>query len=99
MMEFQRKSFFILVTSQKLKLNMKLIVKNREKTIYEGEVDTVTSYNKVGIFNVLQDHANFISIVQKKILLQKRGSTEEIVVENGLMKVKNNEVKVYVGVK
>lgn len=78
---------------------MNLIVKNRDKVIFSGEVDTITSYNKVGLFNVLQDHSNFISIINKKIIYTQRGSTQEIEFDNALLKVKENKIQVYVGIK
>ncbi len=78
---------------------MLLIVKTRDKTIFNSEVDNVSSYNKVGIFSILSDHANFISIIEKKLIIKQRGSTQEIELQNGLMKVIGNQVNVYVGIK
>ncbi len=76
-----------------------LIVKNKDKTIFEGSVDNVSCYNKKGLFDVLLDHSNFISIVQKQIILRKSGTEQLISVENGLMKVKGNQINIYIGVK
>ena len=45
-----------------------LIVKDRDKTDFEGEVESVSSYNKKGLFDILIDHAQFISIIEKKII-------------------------------
>lgn len=78
---------------------MQLIVKSREKIIFQGEVDNITSYNKMGIFNVLMDHSNFISVIQDRLIITQRGSRQEIPVENALLKVRENKIYVYVGVK
>lgn len=78
---------------------MQLIIKSRDNVLFEGEVDNVTSYNKIGIFNILTDHANFISVVQKKIVFRQKGSLQEIHVDNALLKVRGNTVSVYIGVK
>ncbi|CAN5323712.1 hypothetical protein BH10PAT1_BH10PAT1_1880 [soil metagenome] len=76
-----------------------LIVKSRDKTLFEGTAENITSYNKVGIFNILLDHSNFITIIEKKIIFNDRGTTKEIIVDNGLVKVRNNKIYVYIGVK
>lgn len=76
-----------------------LIVKNRDRKLFEGDVDTITSYNKKGIFDILVDHANFISLIEKKIIIRKSGSQEEIVVENGLVKTIQNKIYIYLGIK
>ena len=76
-----------------------LIVKNREGIVFEGDVDNITSYNKVGVFDILQDHANFISVVEKKIIFQQRGATREITLDNGLLKARENNVWLYLGIK
>ena len=76
-----------------------LLVKNRDKIVFEGEVDNISSYNKIGLFDVLLDHSNFISIVEKQIIIIQNGARKEIPVDNGLLKVKGNNIFVYLGVK
>lgn len=76
-----------------------LIVKNRDKILFEGQVDTISSYNKKGLFDVLLDHSNFITILEKNIIVRQGNSNQEIVVDNGLMKVIGNKIYIYVGLK
>jgi|SRR5581483_3707410 len=78
---------------------MQLIIKNRDRIVFQGEVDNVTSYNKKGTFNILMDHANFISVIEKKLIYRQKGSTQEILVDNALLKVRENKVIVYLGIK
>lgn len=78
---------------------MELIVKSREKIVFQGEVDNVSSYNKIGLFNILKDHSNFISVVEKKLIIKQKGATQEIPVDHALMKVRENKVYVYLGIK
>lgn len=76
-----------------------LIVKNREKTIFEGDIENISSYNKKGLFDILLDHSNFISIAQEKIILrQKSGKLEEIPLDNALVKVRENKIYIYLGI-
>lgn len=76
-----------------------LIIKNRDQVLFESDVDNISSYNKKGTLDILQDHANFISILQKQILVKQRGSTREFAVENALVKVVANKVWIYLGIK
>jgi F0F1-type ATP synthase epsilon subunit len=76
-----------------------LIIKNRDKVVFEGNVNTVSSYNKSGLFNILSDHSNFISIIEKKIVINQGGATEEMDISNGLLKVKDNKIWIYLGIK
>ncbi|MBI2009879.1 MAG: hypothetical protein HYS86_01745 [Candidatus Chisholmbacteria bacterium] len=73
-------------------------VRDREKVIFEGQVTSITSVNRVGKFDVLSRHANFITLVGEKLILRTlEGREEEIKVETGVMRVQENKVQVYVG--
>lgn len=77
----------------------KLLVRSREGKIYDGEVESITSYNEKGTFDVLESHANFISLIKNKLIIKElNGSIKEIPVDNGLMRVRDNNVEIYVGV-
>ncbi|HWA51569.1 MAG TPA: hypothetical protein VG895_00750 [Patescibacteria group bacterium] len=79
---------------------LSLLVKNRDKIVFQGEVDNITSYNKSGIFDILDDHSNFISIIEKQIIFRQRGYEQQIVVDtNALIKVRENRVWIYLGIK
>lgn len=76
-----------------------LIVKNRDKTLYEGDVDTISSYNKKGLFDILLNHSNFISLLEKTIIVRKNNHQEQIEVDNGILKVRENKIFIYLGIK
>ncbi len=74
-----------------------VMVRNRRQVLFEDDVKAVTSRNDTGLFDVLPEHSNFISVIKEKILLHKKsGEQYEIVVQNGIMKVKNNTVRCYI---
>ncbi|OGM19316.1 hypothetical protein A2955_05070 [Candidatus Woesebacteria bacterium RIFCSPLOWO2_01_FULL_37_19] len=76
-----------------------LIVRSREGVVYKGQVTSITSYNNKGMFDVLATHTNFISLIQKKLLIiDSENKKSEIEVNNALLRVKENNVEVYVGV-
>src|ERR1051325_2061123 len=39
-------------------------VQTPEKVLWEGEADAVTSRNSAGVFDILPEHANFISMLE-----------------------------------
>ncbi len=76
-----------------------LIVKNNQGIVFQGEVTNITCYNKKGIFNILQDHANMITLVDASILINQNGQMKEIAINNGILKNLGNKTVVYIGVK
>jgi len=75
-------------------------VNSRKGKLFEGNAKSVTSFNKVGRFDVLGKHANFISLIEKEVLIHKRDDTvDPIPLTNGVMRVVNNQVDIYVGIK
>lgn len=80
-------------------MNLILAVRSREKTLFEGEAKAVTSYNDKGIFDILPYHTNFITLIKKSLIIHKvEGSSEELKVESGVLKVSQNQVHVYLGI-
>lgn len=76
-----------------------LVIRKREKVLFEGEVKSFTSYNTRGIFDVLYEHANFISIINKTCVIRKiDGTTTEMQIEEGIVRVHENKVTVYLGI-
>lgn len=72
---------------------------SREGVIFEGDVSSITSYNEVGKFDVLEQHANFISLINKGLSIgDLNGSLREMKLDNALMRVRQNNCEVYIGV-
>ncbi|KKQ51419.1 hypothetical protein A2865_02790 [Candidatus Woesebacteria bacterium RIFCSPHIGHO2_01_FULL_39_17] len=77
-----------------------LKIQSKEGIIYEGEVESITSYNAVGKFDVLAEHANFISLINKGLIIgsESKGSLKKIDFNHALLRVRGNQVEVYVGI-
>ena len=81
-----------------MKRTIKVKVRDTEKVLFEGEVDRISSFNEVGRFDVFPMHANFISILHKEIALyQNNKKLQEFKVEQAIMKVKQDMVKIFLG--
>lgn len=75
-------------------------IKTREATMFEGEAKSVTSFNLVGRFDVLPLHSNFISLIQREVIIQKKDGGQEVVpVQDGVMRVSKNKVEIFLGLK
>lgn len=79
--------------------NLHLIIKNRETILFEGDVFSVTSYNEIGRFDILPQHANFISLLKDKISYTDfDGKEVSISLNSGIIKVENNQVNIFLGI-
>lgn len=87
--------------TDKLKSNTALLVtvKSKDSTLYSGPAATVTSTNDRGIFDILPFHTNFITLINKYVILDKGLSSEKrFDLEKGVMYVMANKIDVYVGI-
>jgi len=76
-----------------------LLVRSREGVVYQGKVDSITSYNEEGKFDILAEHANFISLIQKQLVIRQSGDDKEITInfDTALLRTRQNNVEVYLG--
>lgn len=79
---------------------LSVLIRNRDGVVFEGECLSLSSYNDVGKFDVLRLHANFISLVQKEItIVTKNGDSRTIGIDNGVCKVKENKIIIFLSIK
>lgn len=84
---------------EQAKLIFNLLIKSREGVLFDGKVKSVTSYNEKGIFDILSEHANFISLIEKKLtVVDLEDRKKEIDFDKALVRVRDNNVEVYLGV-
>ena len=73
-----------------------LLVKSREGVVFEGDVTSITSFNEEGKFDALAQHANFISLIQKELMIRdSKGKERRIEVSNALLRIRENSVEVF----
>lgn len=71
-------------------------IKSREEVYYEGEALSLTSYNDKGVFDVLPNHANFISLIDKYVKLIKSDGLEfKLDISHSVIHVIMNRVTIY----
>ena len=75
------------------------VIRDRNTLLFQGEVEAVSSFNDKGPFDVLSRHANFISIIKKNVVVHLAQNQEKrIELESGILKVRDNNVEVYLGI-
>lgn len=73
-------------------------IKNRDNILYDGMVTAVSTYNDVGLFDVMPLHENFISLIHNKVILHNMNMQKVFKIDKGIIKVKNNKVDIYLDV-
>lgn len=75
-----------------------LKIQTKEGMSFNDKVKAVTSYNDKGIFDVLAEHENFISVIKNKIIIhQIDGKDKEMKIDTGVLKVYANEAHIFLG--
>ena len=75
---------------------LKVSIKSRVKSLFDGSATSVTSKNTTGEFDVLGSHANFVTLIKEKLILDKGLSTEKkFDVNSGILSCNSDVVVVY----
>jgi len=78
---------------------MTVSIKSLKKTYFEGNACSLTSVNDMGEFDILPEHANFISLIKNYSIIDKDLKSEQkFVISNGILRVKENKVEVFLEV-
>ena len=87
------------MNNAKEQLKVHLIVRNRDKILFDEDIKAITSINDKGIFDILPEHANFMSLIQKYILIHKLdGTKQRMDINNGVLKIRGSLINCYVDI-
>lgn len=77
--------------------NLTVIIRNKDKILYNSQVFAVSSVNDRGTFDILPEHENFISLIKEKIVIHPtQKENKEIQIENGILRAYKNKVYIYI---
>ena len=80
--------------------NLTVIIRNKDKILFNGQAYAVTGVNDRGIFDILPQHESFISLIKDKVTVRKNTrEKQEIQIENGILRVYKDKVYIYVNFK
>lgn len=75
-----------------------LEIMTREGIVFKDQVASLTSYNSRGKFDILPHHANYICIIEKKLIIRDiEGQEKEFSLFAGLLQFINNSGKIFLG--
>jgi F0F1-type ATP synthase epsilon subunit len=78
-------------------LNVKIIALG--EIIWNGEAKSITAENTSGVFDILPEHTNFISILKETpITIQTENEKKEFSFPRSLLYAKANMIKIYTGI-
>jgi F0F1-type ATP synthase epsilon subunit len=73
-------------------------IQSPEGLVWEGQGASISSENLLGPFDILPQHARFITIIQEKeIRIQEDKEVRRFSFPRALMFVQNDEVAIYTG--
>lgn len=80
-------------------LILDVIILSSDKTYFLGKAKSVSSKNKLGPFDVLPMHENFISMLRDKVTVVDLAGKKTVVACNqGILEVADNKVRVFIGI-
>ena len=83
---------------ENLDTKLKVLIKTRKETLYDGEAVAVTSNNEDGVFDILPHHANFITMVKDFVFVKTQNGDQKFDVKKGVLEVSSNNVTLYLTV-
>lgn len=79
---------------------IKVVVRTADETVFDGAAISVSSLNDFGYFDVLPVHIDFITTIREKLTIQTiMGEIKEIPLDSGILRVYENNVDVFLGLK
>lgn len=80
-------------------LFLDVIILSSDKTYFLGKAKSVSSKNKLGPFDVLPLHENFISMLRDKVtVVDLAGKKTVVSCDQGILEVADNKVRVFIGI-
>lgn len=78
---------------------LKLIIQERKGTLFDGSVESVSSINEIGAFDILPEHEQFVSAISQFIIARTgKNSEKRWNIDAGIIRVKENTIEIYLGI-
>ena len=79
---------------------LSVMIRSRETVYFNGPAAAVSSINQKGPFDILPQHAHFISLIQDGAIVRKDDGTQsQIYFSQAILKTNNDRVEIYIGLK
>jgi F-type H+-transporting ATPase subunit epsilon len=75
---------------------LQVVIQTPEGVVWEGNAQAVSSENSTGVFDLLPDHANIITLIERKpITINTLSGSREFTFEKAIVSMENNRVSVF----
>lgn len=80
-------------------LSLDVVIRTPEALLFQGQVQSLSSVNERGPFDVLPMHESFISIISTVVRVKtKTGETKEFKVDRGVLRAYKNHIDIFLGI-
>lgn len=77
-----------------------VVIRNKDNILYNGPAFGITSINDKGTFDVLPGHESFITLIREKVIIHPTPKTsQEILIDNGIARVHEDKMHIFVNFK
>lgn len=75
-----------------------LRIRSRKEVIFDGKALSVSSVNDKGPFDILPQHANFISLIKNEIVVRTKDSEKVLKLGSGVIRVNRGIVDIFIDI-
>ena len=85
--------------AQTVKEQLQVRVRSPYQDYFTGTANSISAYNRLGLFDVLPEHAPLFSLLEPGVVTVVTATeTLRFKVQNGILKNKNNQVDVFLNI-
>jgi F0F1-type ATP synthase epsilon subunit len=79
---------------------IEVCIKTAETTLFQGPAPSISSVNDTGPFDILSFHENFITLIQKHIVISREGVAPLVIPiqSQAVMQVESNRITIFLGI-
>jgi len=77
-----------------------VVVTSPDEIVWQGEANSLSSVNSVGVFDILPGHANFITLIQDNpITVREASGTDKVFkYKRAVLVIENDKINIYVDI-
>jgi F0F1-type ATP synthase epsilon subunit len=76
---------------------IKTIIRKKDGILWEGDIDSLTSTNKIGVFDVLPGHTHFVGLIEEYVIIRQGKVEKKWEIDRGILSVKDEIIEAFLG--
>jgi len=74
-----------------------IVIRKKDGIVWQGDVDSFSSINEIGPFDILPEHSHFVGLVEQYVIIRQAKNEKKWDIEHGILSVKDGIIEVYLG--